>query len=185
MLNFTRTSPKNIHTGRIQNNTKVINWNSSTCSKALKWKVTQVFSFLLVFSPMVFTYDGCPELLLPSKIGNSEKKEKIAFDDSFGVTKCLQQIEMPDLLHRCASCSERASNVSTMGVLPDSWRGEDMRYPWNIKLSTFICTISCFVWIVRGVGKPHKKLFFFSGPATKASSFLRASKKGIFSKWPL
>ena len=28
--------------------------------------------------------------------------KKIEFDDSFDVTKCLQQIEMPDLLHLCA-----------------------------------------------------------------------------------
>ena len=28
--------------------------------------------------------------------------KKIGFDDSFDVTKCLQQIEMPDLLHVCA-----------------------------------------------------------------------------------
>ena len=30
------------------------------------------------------------------------EKKKIEFDDSFDVTKCLQQIEMPDLLHVCA-----------------------------------------------------------------------------------
>ena len=29
-------------------------------------------------------------------------RKKIEFDDSFDVTKCLQQIEMPDLLHVCA-----------------------------------------------------------------------------------
>ena len=28
-------------------------------------------------------------------------KKKIEFDDSFDETKCLQQIEMPDLLHVC------------------------------------------------------------------------------------
>ena len=28
--------------------------------------------------------------------------KKIGFDDSFDVTKCLQQIEMPDLLQVCA-----------------------------------------------------------------------------------
>ena len=32
----------------------------------------------------------------------SFSKKKIKFDDSFDVTKCLQQIEMPDLLHVCA-----------------------------------------------------------------------------------
>ena len=30
------------------------------------------------------------------------RKKKIGFDDSFDVTKCLQQLEMPDLLHICA-----------------------------------------------------------------------------------
>ena len=30
------------------------------------------------------------------------REKKIGFDDSFDVTKCLQQIEMPDLLHVCA-----------------------------------------------------------------------------------
>ena len=29
-------------------------------------------------------------------------KKKIGVDDSIDVTKCLQQIEMPDLLHVCA-----------------------------------------------------------------------------------
>ena len=34
-----------------------------------------------------------------NKVFFSEKK--IGFDDSFDVTNCLQQIEMPDLLHVC------------------------------------------------------------------------------------
>ena len=29
-------------------------------------------------------------------------RKKIGFEDPFDVTKCLQQIEMPDLLHVCA-----------------------------------------------------------------------------------
>ena len=29
-------------------------------------------------------------------------RKEIGFDDSFDVTECLQQIEMPDLLHMCA-----------------------------------------------------------------------------------
>ena len=29
-------------------------------------------------------------------------RKKIGFDDSFDVTKCLHQIERPDLLHVCA-----------------------------------------------------------------------------------
>ena len=38
---------------------------------------------------MLRTYDVNKEI----------KKKKIEFDDSLDVTKCLQQIEMPDLLH--------------------------------------------------------------------------------------
>ena len=30
------------------------------------------------------------------------RRKKIGFDYSFDVTKCLQQIEMPDLPHMCA-----------------------------------------------------------------------------------
>ena len=30
------------------------------------------------------------------------REKKIGFDDSFDETKCLKQIEMPDLLHVCA-----------------------------------------------------------------------------------
>ena len=33
---------------------------------------------------------------------------------SFGLTKCLYQIEIPDLPHMCAPCSELPSNISTM-----------------------------------------------------------------------
>ena len=32
----------------------------------------------------------------------SFSEKKIGFDDSFDVTKCLQHIEMSDLLHECA-----------------------------------------------------------------------------------
>ena len=32
----------------------------------------------------------------------SFSEKKIGYDDSFDVTKCLQQIEMPDSLHVCA-----------------------------------------------------------------------------------
>ena len=39
----------------------------------------------------------------------SEKKYQI--DGSFIVSKCLQQIEIPDLLHMCAPCSELPSNI--------------------------------------------------------------------------
>ena len=36
------------------------------------------------------------------------------FDDSFDVTQGLQQIEIHDLLHQCAPCSELPSNISNM-----------------------------------------------------------------------
>ena len=35
-------------------------------------------------------------------------------DDSFDVTQCLQQIEISNLLHICAPCSELPPNISTM-----------------------------------------------------------------------
>ena len=41
-------------------------------------------------------------------------EKNVGSDDSFDVTKCLQQIEIPDLLHMCAPCSELPSNISTM-----------------------------------------------------------------------
>ena len=40
--------------------------------------------------------------------------KKIAFDDYFGGTQCLQQMEIPDLLHICAPCSELPSYISNM-----------------------------------------------------------------------
>ena len=38
----------------------------------------------------------------------------MGFDDSLDVTKCLQQIEIPDLLHKCAPGNEQPSNIKTM-----------------------------------------------------------------------
>ena len=40
--------------------------------------------------------------------------KKIEFDYSVDVTKCLHQIEIPDLLHMSAPCSKLPSNISTM-----------------------------------------------------------------------
>ena len=37
------------------------------------------------------------------------EKKKSGLDDSFDVTKRLQYIEIPDLLHMCATCSELPS----------------------------------------------------------------------------
>ena len=35
-------------------------------------------------------------------VNKSPFLKKIGFDDSINVTKCLQQIKMPELLHMCA-----------------------------------------------------------------------------------
>ena len=40
--------------------------------------------------------------------------KKIEFDGSFDVSKCLKQIELPDLLHMCAKGTEQPSNIKTM-----------------------------------------------------------------------
>ena len=37
-------------------------------------------------------------------------EKKIGYDDSFDVTKCHQQIKIPDLLHICAYGKEQPSN---------------------------------------------------------------------------
>ena len=61
-----------------------------------------LFAFLSV-THMVFILDGCSEHVAHAwcKKGIFREK-KIGFDHSFDVTKCLQQIEMPDLLQMCA-----------------------------------------------------------------------------------
>ena len=41
-------------------------------------------------------------------------RKKIGFDDSFDVTKCLQQIEISDILHSFAPCSEIQYDYSTI-----------------------------------------------------------------------
>ena len=41
-------------------------------------------------------------------------EKKIGLDDYINVIKCLQQIEIPNLLHMCATGSELASNISTV-----------------------------------------------------------------------
>ena len=43
--------------------------------------------------------------------------KKIGFDDSCYVTKCLQQIEMTDLLHMCAQLDDQPSNIKNHGGL--------------------------------------------------------------------
>ena len=49
-----------------------------------------------------------------SEIKNVFSEKKSGFDDSFDVTKCIKQPEMPDLLHMCEPCSELPSNISIM-----------------------------------------------------------------------
>ena len=41
-------------------------------------------------------------------------RKNVGFDDSFDVTKCLQQIEIPDLINMCGTCYELPSKISTM-----------------------------------------------------------------------
>ena len=38
-------------------------------------------------------------------------QKKIGFENSVDVTKCIQQIEIPDLLNMCAPCSELPFNI--------------------------------------------------------------------------
>ena len=42
--------------------------------------------------------------------------KKKRFYDSFYVTKCLQQIEIPDILHICTPCSELPFYIGTMTI---------------------------------------------------------------------
>ena len=46
-----------------------------------------------------------------NKYNRSFPKKKVGFDDAIDVTKCLQQIEIRDLLNICAPCSELPSYV--------------------------------------------------------------------------
>ena len=43
-------------------------------------------------------------------------EKEIGYDSSFDVTKCLEQIEMSDLLHMCAKGYEQPSNIKTLGT---------------------------------------------------------------------
>ena len=43
-------------------------------------------------------------------------RKQIGFDDSFDVTKCFQQIKIPDLFHMCAEWNEQPSNLKTMSL---------------------------------------------------------------------
>ena len=52
--------------------------------------------------PWFFILDGCSFLRCARMMKTRSFFEKNGLDDSFDVTKCLQQIEMSDLLHVCA-----------------------------------------------------------------------------------
>ena len=41
-------------------------------------------------------------------------KNNFEFDDTFDVTKCLKQIDLPDLFHMCAPCAKLPSNITEM-----------------------------------------------------------------------
>ena len=52
---------------------------------------------------MIFVLDGCSFNVAHVRCKQGLfSKTKIEFNDSFDVTKCLEQIEKPDLLHVCA-----------------------------------------------------------------------------------
>ena len=52
--------------------------------------------------PMVFILDGCSFYVAHVLCKKGLFPKKIGFDDSFDLTKCLQQIEMHYLLYVCA-----------------------------------------------------------------------------------
>ena len=53
-------------------------------------------------------------MLRTYKVKKFFPEKKIKIDDSIDVAKCLQQIEIPDLLHMCAPCSALPSYISIM-----------------------------------------------------------------------
>ena len=63
--------------------------------------VSMVLKYRVVAQNMLRTYEV--------KEVFSEKNTR--FDDSFLISKCHQQIEIPDLLHMCTPCSELPSNI--------------------------------------------------------------------------
>ena len=74
---------------------------------------------------MILIQDGSPELdaRVRSKIGLFRRKKS-------DLTKCLKQIEIPDLLHMCAQCSKLPPITSTMDASKDYQRrkrGKQMR----------------------------------------------------------
>ena len=89
------------------------------------------------------------------------REKKIGFDDSFDATKCLQQIEIPDLLHMCAHCSELSSEYHDL-----------------IRPHSSLCTLkgrrnpSTFCWIQTRSSFNAGASFRSSGPIRK-SDFIK------------
>ena len=92
---------------------------------------------------------------------------------TLSITNYLQQIEIPELVHMSAPCSQLPSNISTMSCRVNIKfhrrkyiiYGHFQNFRW-IKLSTPSTWKKARQTIYRGLGKPQKK-FFFSGMATK------------------
>ena len=108
---------------------------------------------------MVFILDGCSFHVAQTR---SFFEKKIDINDSFDVTKCLEQIEKPDLLHVCAWWNEQPSIIKTMHALcrcsTDLQKYMkrlvylieilSMYLPWALqkKMSIWCITCWCLVW---------------------------------------
>ena len=57
-------------------------------------------------------------------------EKKIGFDDFLDVTKCLQHIENPDLVHMCAWLNEQPSNIKTMEISDIFHLGDEGKIHW-------------------------------------------------------
>ena len=55
---------------------------------------------------MLLIWDSGSEHVAHVRIKICLFRKWMEFDDSFDVTKCLQQIEIPGLLYNCATCFE-------------------------------------------------------------------------------
>ena len=88
--------------------------------RGLPWETLYLQRWLnnkrMAFSWYLYKFVAQNMLHIFLKKKGSFPKKEIEFDDSFDVTKCFQQIEIPDLLHMCAPCSELSSNILTMAL---------------------------------------------------------------------
>ena len=67
--------------------------------------------FGLTVSPWYLYKMVTQNMLLTYKVKRSFSKKIFEFSDSFVISKCLQQIELNDLLHMCAPCSKLPSII--------------------------------------------------------------------------